>query len=85
MSAGTDLSDGQASMASNKNPRQRLLSFFGRANYSYADKYMATVSYRREGSSKFGKTTDGATSGLSPEDGASHARTSWRESTGSTT
>ena len=55
MSAGTDLSDGQASMASNKNPRQRLLSFFGRANYSYADKYMATVSYRREGSSKFGK------------------------------
>ena len=55
MSAGTDLSDGQASMESNKNPRQRLLSFFGRANYSYADKYMATVSYRREGSSKFGK------------------------------
>ena len=55
MSAGTDLSDGQASMESNKNPRQRLLSFFGRADYSYADKYMATVSYRREGSSKFGK------------------------------
>lgn len=55
MSAGTDLSDGQAEMGSNKSPRQRLLSFFGRANYSYADKYMATVSYRREGSSKFGK------------------------------
>lgn len=27
---------------------------FGRANYSYKDRYMATVSFRREGSSKFG-------------------------------
>ncbi len=55
MSAGTDLSDGQATMDSNKDPRQRLISFFGRGNYSYNDRYMATVSYRREGSSKFGK------------------------------
>lgn len=54
MGAGTDLVEGQASMGSYKSPRERLLSFFGRANYSYNDQYMATVSYRREGSSKFG-------------------------------
>ena len=54
MSAGTDLSDGLASMNSNKKPRERLMSFFARGNYSYDDKYMATVSFRREGSSKFG-------------------------------
>ena len=54
MAAGTDLSDGQASMSSNKNPRERLMSFFVRGNYSYDDKYMGTVSFRHEGSSKFG-------------------------------
>ncbi len=54
MSAGTDLTDGLASMESSKSPRERLLSFFGRANYSYKNRYMATASYRREGSSKFG-------------------------------
>jgi TonB-dependent starch-binding outer membrane protein SusC len=31
-----------------------LISFFGRAMWSYNDKYMASVSVRREGSSKFG-------------------------------
>lgn len=54
MSAGTDLKEGQAEMQSAKDPRERLISLFGRANYSFDDKYMATVSYRREGSSKFG-------------------------------
>ena len=54
MSAGTDLSDGKASMSSNKDPRERLMSFFARVNYDYADRYMATASFRREGSSKFG-------------------------------
>lgn len=54
MAAGTDLSDGQASMSSNKDPRERLMSFFVRGNYSYDDKYMGTVSFRHEGSSKFG-------------------------------
>lgn len=54
MAAGTDLSDGQASMSSNKDPRERLMSFFARGNYSYDDKYMGTVSFRHEGSSKFG-------------------------------
>lgn len=55
MGAGTDLSDGKASMGSGKDPRQRLLSLFARGSYSYDDKYMATVSLRHEGSSKFGK------------------------------
>jgi len=31
-----------------------LLSFFGRVNYAYADKYLASFSYRRDGSSVFG-------------------------------
>ncbi len=31
-----------------------LLSFFGRANYAYDDKYLASFSYRRDGSSVFG-------------------------------
>tara|TARA_R110002073_G_scaffold108336_2_gene243324 strand:- start:3899 stop:6979 length:3081 start_codon:yes stop_codon:yes gene_type:complete len=31
-----------------------LLSFFGRVNYAYDDKYLASVSYRRDGSSVFG-------------------------------
>ena len=54
MGVGSYLTDGRASMDSNKDPRERLLSMFGRANYSYKDRYMATVSFRREGSSKFG-------------------------------
>lgn len=32
----------------------RLISFFGRANYNYADKYLAAASVRRDGSSRFG-------------------------------
>ena len=32
----------------------RLVSFFGRANYSYDGKYMATATLRRDGSSRFG-------------------------------
>lgn len=34
--------------------RYRRVSFFGRANYSYAGKYMAQVTVRQDGSSKFG-------------------------------
>lgn len=32
-----------------------LLSFMARANYSYANKYLATVTVRRDGSSRFGQ------------------------------
>jgi TonB-linked SusC/RagA family outer membrane protein len=31
-----------------------LLSFFGKANYSYNDRYLASVTLRRDGSSRFG-------------------------------
>mgnify|MGYP003574962245 FL=1 len=32
-----------------------LISFLGRANYSFDDRYLLTLSYRQDGSSKFGK------------------------------
>ena len=37
------------------NDDNKLLSFFGRAYYNYAEKYMLTVTYRADGSSKFAK------------------------------
>lgn len=36
------------------NITRRLQSYFGRANYNYADKYFLQASIRRDGSSKFG-------------------------------
>lgn len=33
----------------------RLIAFFGRVNYNYADKYFVSAILRREGSSRFGK------------------------------
>lgn len=51
--SGTWLSDGRAEVKSERNPRERLMAYFGRANYSYKDRYMATASIRYEGSSKF--------------------------------
>ena len=32
-----------------------LVSFFGKVNYTYADRYLASVTVRRDGSSRFGK------------------------------
>lgn len=52
---GSYLSDGEASMSSNKAITQRLFSLYARANYSYNDIYMATGTIRHEGSSKFAK------------------------------
>jgi iron complex outermembrane receptor protein len=34
--------------------RNELQSFFGRLNYSYKDRYLATINFRMDGSSKFG-------------------------------
>jgi TonB-linked SusC/RagA family outer membrane protein len=42
--------DAPSSSYSNPN---RLWSYFGRANYTYDDKYLATVTFRRDGSNKF--------------------------------
>jgi hypothetical protein len=35
-------------------PQRRLLSQFGRLNYSYAGKYLLTANIRRDGSDRFG-------------------------------
>ena len=41
-------------------PPQRLASFFARANYIYDNKYIATVSIRRDGSNSFGSANQWA-------------------------
>jgi TonB-linked SusC/RagA family outer membrane protein len=46
--------EGRNAMESYKNDA-RLIAFFGRINYDYKERYLMTVSLRREGSSKFGK------------------------------
>lgn len=51
--AGSYLKDGLASMSSYMN-EATLIGFFGRINYNYNDMIFASVSYRREGSTKFG-------------------------------
>lgn len=53
MGAGSALTQGSAVMSSGKSA-WKLIGFFGRLNYSYADKYLLMASLRREGSSKFG-------------------------------
>lgn len=40
--------------ASNSIEENRLISFFGRINFSFRDKYIITASLRRDGSSRFG-------------------------------
>ena len=50
---GTYLKDGKAGMSSWKNS-SRLIGFFGRISYGYADRYNVLLSLRHEGSSKFG-------------------------------
>lgn len=51
--AGLGLTDGRASMDGYKN-MWRLISFFGRLNYSFAERYILAASIRHEGSTKFG-------------------------------
>src|SRR5690606_37129993 len=36
-------------------PQNRLISYFGRLNYNYDEKYYLTATIRRDGSSRFGK------------------------------
>ena len=50
---GTKLTDGEASMGSN-HYSSKLIGFFGRVSYGYADRYNILASLRYEGSSKFG-------------------------------
>lgn len=53
LQAGNALGRGEASMSSGAEG-SKLIGFFGRINYNYADKYLVSASVRREGSSKFG-------------------------------
>lgn len=51
-----DLSLGlPTSVGSSENYDDKLLSFFGRVNYNFKDKYLFSASMRADGSSKFGK------------------------------
>ncbi|MVZ67009.1 SusC/RagA family TonB-linked outer membrane protein [Sphingobacterium sp. DK4209] len=52
LSAGEVLRAGDVWSGANMN---KLISFFGRANYSYDERYVLSATLRRDGSSKFGK------------------------------
>ena len=53
LGTGRFLAEGRAGLGSYKEPRVRLMAFFGRVNYSWNNRYLFTASVRREGSSKF--------------------------------
>ena len=53
MSAGSAIKEGKAEMSSSRES-SRYIAFFGRLMYNYAEKYMASVSLRYDGSSRFG-------------------------------
>src|SRR5690554_79678 len=53
LGTGRFLAEGRAGLGSYRDPRVRLMAFFGRVNYSFDNRYLITASVRREGSSKF--------------------------------
>ena len=54
MGGGMALKEGLADMSTNRSS-SRYIAFFGRAIWNYKEKYLASVSLRRDGSSRFGK------------------------------
>lgn len=54
MGGGTALKEGLADMYTNRSS-SRYIAFFGRAIWNYQEKYLASVSLRRDGSTRFGK------------------------------
>lgn len=54
LGTGNALGRGEASIGSFAS-ESKLIGFFGRLNYNYAEKYIVSASVRREGSSKFGE------------------------------
>ncbi len=52
--AGSALKAGVAEMTSSRQSN-KYIAFFGRVMYNYEDKYLASVSLRRDGSSRFGE------------------------------
>lgn len=53
LNAAADFNNGLGTVRSYKNTN-RLIAFFGRVNLNFDDKFFATASLRREGSSRFG-------------------------------
>ena len=51
--SGSGLKAAQADMSSSRSG-SRYIAFFGRVMYNYAEKYLASISLRRDGSSRFG-------------------------------
>lgn len=54
MGSGTALREGLADMSTYRSS-SRYIAFFGRAIWNYKEKYLASVSLRRDGSTRFGK------------------------------
>ena len=54
MGAGSALQAGLADMSTNRSS-SRYIAFFGRVIWNYSEKYLASVSLRRDGSTRFGK------------------------------
>ncbi|MDR0542899.1 MAG: TonB-dependent receptor [Dysgonamonadaceae bacterium] len=48
-----DMTTPNHSFSSSISTPDRMMSFFGRANYTYADRYLLTLTFRADGSSKF--------------------------------
>lgn len=63
---------------SSSSSKVRLLSYFGRLNYDYADRYLFEMNLRYDGSSRFAKNIVGDSFPLSLQDGASTRNISWK-------
>ena len=50
---GTKVANSEPAFPFDK-PEHTLISYFGRLNYSYKDRYLLTATMRRDGSSRFG-------------------------------
>ncbi len=50
-----DLAGRQYNPTNHYSTRYQLVSFFGRVNYTFMDRYLLTVTLRRDGTSRFGK------------------------------
>jgi TonB-linked SusC/RagA family outer membrane protein len=57
LSVGNALTDGEANMNSGKSS-WTLIGFFGRANYTYDNRYILSASFRYEGDSRFGENNE---------------------------
>lgn len=73
-----DADHGTSKFSSGVDIPGRILSFFGRANYTLMDRYLFTVTFRADGSSKFSPNTVGDIFLLRLLDGAFLKKLSWK-------